>query len=251
LPRPLRPYALALAIGSPFQVLVLALVAITAVATCAAVRLRPGAWVRPFTVVLAVLLVASEASWWTYAVVRHLPLAVALPLQICDVAPLVAAVALLWRWPPAVEVAYFWGAAGCSLALLTPDLPDRFPSFLFAQYVVEHGLAVVAALLLPIGLGLNPRRGAVLRVTLATAALAVVAGVADILTGGNYMYLARPPASPTLLAVLGAWPWYLAGGTVIAVLILVLLDLPFRLTYRPRRREPSIAGARATPLGGD
>ena len=206
---------------------------------------------RPFTVVLAVLLVASEASWWTYAAVRHLPLAVSLPLQICDVAPLVAALALLWRRPLAVEVAYFWGAAGCSLALITPDLPDRFPSFLFVQYIVEHGLAVVAALLLPIGLGLYPRRGAVLRVTLATAALAVVAGITDVVPGGNYMYLPRPPASPTLLALLGPWPWYVAGGTVVAVVVLVLLDLPFRLIARSTRQQARVATAAATPPGGD
>jgi uncharacterized membrane protein YwaF len=91
----------------------------------------------------------------------------------------------------------------------------------------------------------------VLRVTLATAALAIVAGAADILTGGNYMYLARPPASPTLLALLGPWPWYVAGGTVIAVLILVLLDLPFRLTYRSTPPQPVVANAPATPPGGD
>ncbi len=115
------------------------------------------------------------------------------------------------------ELAYFWGLAGSTQALLTPDLPDRFPSFLFLQYIVEHGLTVVAALLLPVGLGLHPRPGALLRVTLATVGLAVIAGIADLLTGGDYMYLARPPASPTLLSLLGPWPWYLAGATVVAL----------------------------------
>lgn len=147
-------------------------------------------------------------------------------------APLVAALALWWRWPPAAEVAYFWGLAGSTLALLTPDLADRFPSFLFLQYIAEHGLTVVAALLLPVGLGLQPQPGALLRAALATVGLAVIAGAADLLTGGDYMYLARPPVSPTLLSLLGPWPWYLAGATVVALILIALLELPFRWQRR-------------------
>ncbi len=218
--------------GSQLQLLALGLIAAAAASTAGAARLHPGPWLRSFTRVLAVLLVASEACWWVYAAVHRLPLAVALPLQLCDVAPLVAALALWWRWPPAAEVAYFWGLAGSTQALLTPDLPDRFPSFLFLQYIVEHGLTVVAALLLPVGLGLHPRPGALLRVTLATVGLAVIAGIADLLTGGDYMYLARPPASPTLLSLLGPWPWYLAGATVVALVLVALLELPFRWQRR-------------------
>jgi len=221
-----------LTFGSPLQLLALGLVATTAAITSAAVRLHPGPWLPLFTRMLAVLLVASEAIWWLYAAVHHLPLAVALPLQLCDLAPLVAALALWWRWPLAAEIAYFWGLAGSTQALLTPDLPDRFPSFLFLQYIAEHGLTVVAALLLPIGLGLHPRPGALLRVTLATAGLVVIAGIADLLTGGDYMFLARPPASPTLLSLLGPWPWYLAGAAVVALVLVALLELPFRWQRR-------------------
>jgi hypothetical integral membrane protein (TIGR02206 family) len=108
------------------------------------------------------------------------------------------------------------------------------------QYIAEHGLTVVAALLLPIGLGLHPRPGALLRVTLTTAGLAVIAGIADLLTGGDYMFLARPPASPTLLSLLGPWPWYLAGAAVLALVLVALLELPFR--WQRRFPKPAPAG---------
>ena len=228
LPAGLAGYARGLGFGSPLQLLALASVAAAAAIAVAVVRRLPGPWLPAFTRLLAVLLVASEASWWVYAAVNHLPPSVALPLQLCDAAPLVAAAALWWRQPLAAEVAYFWGVAGSTQALLTPDLPDRFPSFLFLQYVVEHGLTVVAALLIPIGIGLRPRPGALLRVMVVTVGLVVVAGIADVLTGGDYLYLARPPDSPTLLSLLGPWPWYLVGATVVAVVLLVLLELPFR-----------------------
>jgi len=221
--------------GSSAQLLVLAMVAAGSAVLCTAARLRPGSWVNPCVRVLAVRLVASEVAWWAYAAVHRLPLSVALPLHLCDIAPLVAAVALWTRWRPAAEIAYFWGLAGCTMALLTPDLAYAPGSFLFLQYVLEHGLTVVAALLLPIGLGLGPRPGAPVRVTLATAALAVVAGAADVLTGGNYMYLRHAPESPTLLSWLGPWPWYIGGAAVIAAALIALLDLPFRLVASRHR----------------
>jgi hypothetical integral membrane protein (TIGR02206 family) len=231
--------------GSPAQLLVLALVAASTAILCAAARLRPGAWVTAAARILALLLISSEVAWWAYAAVHRLPLSVALPLHLCDIAPLVAAVALWTRWAPAAEIAYFWGLAGATMALLTPDLAFAPGSFLFTQYVLEHGLTVMAALLLPIGLGLGPRPGALVRGALATAALAVVAGTADALTGGNYMYLRHAPESPTLLSLLGPWPWYILGAAVIALALLALLELPFRLVAS-RHRDVDLSSARSS-----
>jgi hypothetical integral membrane protein (TIGR02206 family) len=231
-----------MAAGSPAQVLVLVLVAAASAGVCAAARLRSGPWVVAAARILALLLISSEVAWWVYAAVHRLPLSVALPLHLCDIAPLLAALALWTRWQPAAEIAYFWGLAGSAMALLTPDLAYAPGSFLFNQYVLEHGLTVVAALLLPIGLRLGPRPGAVGRVALATAGLAVVAGTADALTGGNYMFLRHAPESPTLLSLLGPWPWYIAGAAVIALALIGLLDLPFRLVAS-RHRDVDLSRA--------
>lgn len=217
----------------------MALTAAVTVAISAAGRLLPGRWVDVFGRLLAVLLVAGEVSWWVYAVVNRVPLSLGLPLQLSDVAPLVAAAALWWRWWWAAELAYFWGLGGVSLALLTPDLPYPFPSFLFTQYVWVHGLTVLAAVFIPVALHLRPRSGAVVRVALATAGLAVAAAVADLVTGGDYLFLARPPATPSPLSLLGPWPWYVAGAAVIALALLVLLDLPFLWRRRPEGRIAS------------
>jgi hypothetical integral membrane protein (TIGR02206 family) len=93
---------------------------------------------------------------------------------------------------------------------------------------VGHLGIVVAALFLVVGLRIEPRRGAVPRVFGITTAYALVVGVFDWATGANYMYLAAPPDRATLLSLLGPWPWYLVGAAVIAFVLLVLLDLPFR-----------------------
>jgi hypothetical integral membrane protein (TIGR02206 family) len=146
----------------------------------------------------------------------------------------VAAAALLWRQLLLVEVAYFWGLGGTLQAVLTPDLKDHFPSFPYLQFYVTHDLVILAALFLVIGLGLQPRRGAVQRIFLLTLAFALLIGLIDLATGGNYMYLRQVSAGGSLLSLMGPWPWYIAAGAVLTLVVLAILDAPFRLSRRSR-----------------
>ena len=194
---------------------------------------------------LAVVLVSAEVGWWIYlwrTGARGADLATALPLQLCDVAIFVAALALVFRRQLLVEVTYFWGLAGTIQALITPDLPQHFPNFPYFQYYVAHGGIVTAALFLVVGLGEWPRRNAVFRVFAITIAYALLLGAIDAATGANYMYLRTKPGSGSLLDVLGPWPWYIGWAALIALALLLVLDAPFRL-LRSRKRERPGAGA--------
>ena len=191
--------------------------------------------------VLALVLVVDEVSWWIYLAIggglpgqREQPL----PLQLCDVAILVAAAALWTRRPLFVEVAYFWGLAGTVQALITPDLPQHFPSYPYFQYYVAHGGVVAAALLLVVGLRIHPRPWSVVRVGALTLGYAALVGLVDAVTGADYLYLRAKPPTPTLLDVLGPWPWYLLSATVIGIILLAALDAPFRISRRSARTAP-------------
>src|SRR5205814_7560459 len=162
--------------------------------------------------------------------------AASLPIQLCDVAGFVAALALLWRQLLLVEVAYFWGLGGTLQAVLTPDLKDHFPSFPYLQFYVTHDLVILAALFLVVGLALQPRPGAVRRIFVLTVAFAIVVGLIDLATGGNHMYLRQVPVSGSLLDLMGPWPWYSAAGAVLTLVVLAILDAPFRLS-RLRRHD--------------
>jgi hypothetical integral membrane protein (TIGR02206 family) len=153
------------------------------------------------------------------------------------VAAVVSAAALWFRKPLLVELTYFWGLAGTANGLITPDITDHFPSFLFMQYFIGHGTIVAAALLLVIGLRITPRRGAVLWVFGLTFGLLVLDAAANLLTGGNYLYLRHTPGAHSLLDVLGPWPWYIAGAAGLALVLFAILDLPFSLS-RFRQRQP-------------
>jgi hypothetical integral membrane protein (TIGR02206 family) len=181
--------------------------------------------------IVAVALVVAELSWQPYTLATHTwSVAASLPVQLCDVAAFVAAAALFWRRLLLVEVAYFWGLGGTPQALLTPDLKEHFPSFPYLQFYVTHELVILAALFLVAGLALQPRRGAVRRIFLLTVGFAIVVGLIDLVTGGNYMYLRQVPVSGSLLDLMGPWPWYIAAGVGLTLVALAILDAPFRLS---------------------
>jgi hypothetical integral membrane protein (TIGR02206 family) len=218
---------------SPEHLIPLALLVIAAATLCMAARLAPGRWTVLVATVIAVAIVITTLSWQPYVLVNNSwSAALSLPVQLCDVGGFVAAAALLWRQAVLVELAYFWGLGGTLQALLTPDLRDHFPSFPYLQFYATHDLVVLAALFLVIGLGLRPRAGAVRRIFLLTLGFALIVGLIDLTTGGNYMYLRHVPGQGSLLSVMGPWPWYIAVGALLTLLVLTLLHAPFAFSRR-------------------
>jgi hypothetical integral membrane protein (TIGR02206 family) len=205
-----------------------------AIALCVGCRRRPGPWVRWAGRAIAVVLAADALVFMgTPLVGGDWSVQTSLPLALCDVALVVAAVACWWpQWSLGVELTYFWGLAGTLQAVITPDLTAGFPQLEFFEFVVGHLGIVLAALYLVVGLGIAPRPGAVPRVFAITVAYAAVIGLFDWVTGSNYMFLAAPPERASLLSVLGPWPWYLVSASAVAFGLLVLLDLPFRRSRR-------------------
>ena len=214
-----------------------AILVVVAMLLCVAARRAPGRWIDAVAAIIALTLVVAELSWQPYVVANGTwSTASSLPVQLCDVAGFVAAAALLWRQILLVEVAYFWGLGGTLQAVLTPDLKDHFPSFPYLQFYVTHDLVILAALFLVFGLALQPRPGAVRRTFVLTVVFAIVVGVIDLATGGNYMYLRQVPASGSLLDLMGPWPWYIAAGAVLTLVALAILYAPFRVS-RLRRHD--------------
>src|SRR5256884_9606023 len=192
-----------------------------------AARRRPGPWLK----VLAAVLVVDEVSWWFFLLGGGQPgsqVALSLPLQLCDVAIFIAAAALWTRRQLVVEVTYFWGLAGTVQALLTPELPQHFPTYPYFQYYIAHGGVVAVALILVIGLRLQPRPWSVAWVAGLTVAYAGFVGLVDAVTGANYMFLRGKPDVPTLLDDLGPWPWYILAASGVGTVLFALLDAPFR-----------------------
>jgi hypothetical integral membrane protein (TIGR02206 family) len=209
-----------------------AVVGVTAGLTIGA-RVRPGRWLTVLSRILAILIVVAEPSYWVTQISNGTWAArYDLPLQLSNASELVAAAALWWPKPILVELTYFWGLGGVLQALATPDFTQHFPDPAFFRFYVTHGGVLAAAVLLVFGRRIYPRPGAPLRIFLITIGFTVIVGVADILTGGNYMYLRVKPAAGTLLNFMGPWPWYIASGALLAVVLLTVLYAPFWLMRR-------------------
>jgi hypothetical integral membrane protein (TIGR02206 family) len=217
---------------SPLHLAIVAAVPAVARGLASLARRRPGA-ARPVRLALAAGIALNELAWYGYVVRRGwFDPPVGLPLDLCDVVLWLTVVALVAPRPWLLEIVYFLGIAGSGMAVLTPDFGAERGSYPAAKFFAAHG-AVVAAVLFLVWTGaLRPRPRAWLRVFLAVNAYALLVLVFDLATGTNYMYLREKPSAGSLLDLLGPWPWYLLGGEAVALLLLWLLQLPFR---RPDR----------------
>lgn len=189
-----------------------------------AARRHPGPWQPWFARALAALIFAAWAGEYVADVVLGAwSVKYTLPLQLTDAVSLVSILALLTERQMLVELAYFWSYTASLQAVLTPDLAQRFPSIYYFTYFIYHVGAIVAASYLVFGRRVYPRPGAVWRVFGITLAFAAVVGAADLITGGNYMYLRNKPVHASLLSLMGPWPWYIVGGTALALVMLLVV----------------------------
>jgi hypothetical integral membrane protein (TIGR02206 family) len=204
-------------------------------------RHRPGGWVTTYARMLALGIAAGWIGEYVADVVTGIwTVKYDLPLQLTDAVSLVAIVALWTRRRLAVELVYFWGLSASLQATLTPDLGQTFPSVYYFTYFIYHVGAVTAACLLVFGCGIYPRPRAAWRVFAITLGVAAVAGLGDLLTGGNYMYLRLKPVHNSLLNVMGPWPVYIATTALLGLaLVLVLQVLADAVGRGDRRRAPA------------
>jgi hypothetical integral membrane protein (TIGR02206 family) len=184
--------------------------------------------VKSTRLALGVVLGINEAIWYAYRfLVEGYKFPEGIPLQLCDAAVILTVWAALTGSNRAFELAYYWGLAGAGMALLTPDLWAPCWSYPTMYFWLAHS-GMVAILLLMLFAGhARPREGSVWRALIAVNIFAAFAGLFNWIFKTNYMYLCKKPAAGSLLDALGPWPWYLAGGEVLALLFFGLLWLPF------------------------
>jgi len=176
---------------------------------------------------LVVALAGSETFVLFWPVVTHTWTAAnTLPFQLSDVGTVVAIVALLRPQPSSSELTYFWGLSAGLLGLSFPAIGAGFPSPLYFAFYVDHGTLLTVGILLGVVGNLKLNWRSVLKSWTATMALAAVAGLVNLITGGDYMFLRQPPETWSPLMVMGGWPWYVLTAWAICPLLFRLLALP-------------------------
>lgn len=168
----------------------------------------------------------NQAAWQLVDV--PVPLDAIIPLHLCDIAAFLCGFALITRRQLLCELSYFWGLAGTLQGLLTPNLAYDFPHPVFLAFFLQHGVIVITALVLPLGLGWRPMPKAILRAFIWIMIYATIALSVNYLLGTNFGFLMEKPAEASLLDIMPAWPWYIFILIGLAVFMFWLLTLPFK-----------------------
>jgi len=178
---------------------------------------------------LAVGLVGNGVISWVYSLGLGF---MSFPLQLCDLALFLIAWALIGKNRYVGELAFFWGLAGSSQAVLTPDIVQGFPSYWWITFFLGHcGVALSAVYLIVRGrVKLTTR--SVWRVWIISNLYALVAILVNWRLGTNFGYLAAKPAHPSVLDYLGPWPYYIVSVSLLALVIFFICYLFSRMIDR-------------------
>jgi hypothetical integral membrane protein (TIGR02206 family) len=194
---------------------------------------------RFFRYGLATTLVIVETSWhlWNYFTGQW-TLQAMLPLHLCSALVWTSAYMLVTSSYGIYEFAYFLGLAGAVQALLTPDAGIYgYPHFRFFQVILSHGSIFTAAIYMTFVEGYRPTWRSLGKVIVYGNLYALVVFGINLLLGSNYLFIMHPPDTPSLIDMLGPWPWYILSLEGIALLLCLLLYLPYALRDR---RKPAV-----------
>ena len=154
-----------------------------------------------------------------------------LPITVCGWATIFCSYMLVSKSQTLFDISYFWLFAGTIFALATPTVitftgPTRFR---FYQFWGEHLLGYIAIFYMIFVHKMRPNLRSVVRSYVSLAVLAVIAYVANIVIGppANYLYMARPESTPSILDILPP------SFAIRIVVMAAAVSLLFFLSYLP------------------
>ncbi|MFD1136259.1 YwaF family protein [Paenibacillus urinalis] len=156
-----------------------------------------------------------------------------LPLELCSITLLLSCVMLVTRNRVLYIIVFYAGICGALAALLTPDLVYTFPHFRFIQFFIAHGSIIAAALYMT---WIEQVRLTITSVPLSMLLLNLIAGIVwcfNQVFGANYMFLSHKPESPSILDMLGPYPYYILVEEWVAFVLFTMMYILF--FYLPSR----------------
>lgn len=188
---------------------------------------------------LGTLLIINELAWhvWNYAVGRW-TIQTMLPLHLCSILVFATAYMLYTRNTVIFEIAYFLGLGAAIQAIMTPDLGIYgFPHFRFFQTYISHGSMFIAPFYMVFVEGYRPYWRSLVRTVVILNLYMVPVMILNQIIGSNYLFIAHKPETPSLIDVLGPWPWYILSLELIGLVTCLVVYLPWAL--RDWRAKPA------------
>lgn len=179
--------------------------------------------------ILSILLMISEGTQQLWLLYEHAwTWKRALPLQLSDLAVILAIIMLLTKSYKLFHFMYFAGLGSSIQALLTPDLGKySFPHFQYFEFFVSHGGVVLACLFMVMVFRYRPTTPSMWVTILIVNLYSGLIFFLNKWWGTNYLYMMQKPRVPSLLNYLGPWPWYLLSLEMVMILSFYILYIPF------------------------
>lgn len=199
-----------------------------------------------FRYILAFALIISEMSYyWRLVAMPSLgPNPIDhLPITVCGWAVVFCSYMIIGKSQTLFDISYFWLFSGSIFALLTPTVisytgPTRFRYY---QFWAEHTLGYIAVFYMIFVHGMRPTIRSAIKSYLALLVLAVVAYAANryLGPGANYLFLARPEDTPSVLDILP--PNFALRLAVMALVVTLLFGLSYLPWYLKDRKAKKAA----------
>ena len=187
-----------------------------------------------FRYVLAFALICCEMSYyWRLVAIPSLgpnPMD-HLPITVCGWVVVFSSFMLIGKSQTLFDLSYFWAFSGTIFALITPTVisytgPTRFRYY---QFWAEHLLGYIAVFYMIFVHKMRPNMKSFLKAYVGMAVLAVIAYCANqmIGPGANYLFMAKPESTPSILDIL-------PPNFALRIFIMALADtVLFGLAYLP------------------
>lgn len=195
--------------------------------------------------ILAFMLIITEMSyyWRLIAIPALEPNPVDhLPITVCGWVAVFASYMLVGKNQKLFDICYFWLFSGTIFALITPTVisytgPTRFRYY---QFWAAHLLGYIAVFYMVFVHNMRPTVKSAIRAYLWMIALAVVAYFANNMLGpgANYLFMAKPEDTPSILDILPPIYWLRILIMAAAVTALFFLSyLPWLLKDRKAKKQ--------------
>ncbi len=162
-----------------------------------------------FRYILAFTLIISEmAYYWRLIAVPSLnPNPVDhLPITVCGWVAVFGSFMVIGKSQTLFDLCYFWAFSGSIFALITPTVitftgPTRFRYY---QFWTEHLVCYIAVFYMIFVHKMRPYFKSLIKAYIGLVILAVIAYYTNTLIGpgANYLFMARPEATPSILDIL-------------------------------------------------
>ncbi|PKM67361.1 MAG: TIGR02206 family membrane protein [Firmicutes bacterium HGW-Firmicutes-19] len=157
-----------------------------------------------------------------------------LPLHLCGIQIFLMPLMLKTKSPLLKNFVYLTAFPGAMAALLFNETVFyKYPIFHFQsiQTFVIHTLIMIVPIFMMVYEGFRPKLKYILPSTLLLALIAVFDGVVNVITNGNYLFIASAPADTPIawIANVTGWPGYIPIMIVLVVVIWLILVIPFTI----------------------